>query len=164
MLNFLNTTNFFKRKLCKWDVLEKGFTESDIVSSQGAGEPRNPAMRPWTVPGRKMPPPACRRPIDILPNLMLMLKFFIKLHKNNCEKQQHFFLSSLFSNIENCDENKTVRKTHLKCIKFELMNFRGRGTGTSGQAATAAGSECEGAGQGRQVMNWDEVSRGRSVI
>lgn len=86
-------------------------------------------MRPWTVPGRKMPPPACRQPIDILPNLMLMLKFFIKLHKNNSEKQQIFFLFSLFSNIENFYENKTVRKTHLKCIKFELMNFRGRGDG-----------------------------------
>lgn len=32
MLNFLNTTNFFKIKPCKGDFLEKGFTDSDIVS------------------------------------------------------------------------------------------------------------------------------------
>lgn len=32
-------------------------------------------------------------PIDILPNLMLMLKLFIKLHKNNSEKQQFFYLA-----------------------------------------------------------------------
>lgn len=65
------------------------------------------------------------QPIDILPNLMLMLKFFIKLHKNNTKKN-NFFFSFLpflcFPTLKIVMKTKLWGKTHLKCIKFELMN------------------------------------------
>lgn len=76
------------------------------------------------------------QPIDILPNLMLMLKFFIKLHKNNTKKN-HFFFSFLpflcFPTLKIVMKTKLWGKTHLKCIKFELMNFQsGEGGGDVG--------------------------------